>query len=364
MAAALEPMERAAAAQRQSKLNGKGSADASGKIPEASKGNASDKIAAAVGMSAPTLADKRRSIQRLVEDAEWSKWSDRENAKRCGVHHQMVATMRPATSLDESSSERSYTTRHGTTATMNTANIGRGPWSTPGGGPGRGCVLRGHQDRLPRPLSLGGRVRATRRLPRPSVATRRVCLPARRRSRAAPHIGRSPRPPAPAIRGKGRRRHRRPTRTGPVLPRWGPASTSNSSSPFAPSPILNGRSDSQTPVNISPVPNVPGVSRKPPARMASAAGVRWNSFTVASLQQVVRRALQRLGQTAEGADGHVRPAPARLDVVPPLATREAGSLSRLLHREAKGLATTSDFLQVQRQIVGHNQHVPQCTPCR
>ncbi len=32
-----------------------------------------------------TNADKRRAVLRLLEDSEWSKWSDREIARRCGL---------------------------------------------------------------------------------------------------------------------------------------------------------------------------------------------------------------------------------------------------------------------------------------
>jgi len=82
-------------------------------------------------------ADKRRSVMRLLEDAEWGQWSDREIARRCGVSYMTVSRMRP--SLSQSDSEegktygelcgeaqtRAYTTKHGTTATMNTSNIGK-----------------------------------------------------------------------------------------------------------------------------------------------------------------------------------------------------------------------------------------------
>lgn len=76
-----------------------------------------------------TNADKRRSVLRLLEDPEWSKWSDREIARRCRVHHDLVSTLRrersPAESASEESGadERTYTTKHGTTTTMNTGKI-------------------------------------------------------------------------------------------------------------------------------------------------------------------------------------------------------------------------------------------------
>ena len=75
-----------------------------------------------------THADKRRSVETLLRDSDWSSWSDREIARRCAVGHQLVARLRAVlASLDENPvteiEQRTYTTRHGTTATMRTAAI-------------------------------------------------------------------------------------------------------------------------------------------------------------------------------------------------------------------------------------------------
>lgn len=75
-----------------------------------------------------THADKRRSVETLLRDSDWSSWSDREIARRCAVGHQLVARVRAElASLDENpvteTEQRTYTTRHGTTATMRTAAI-------------------------------------------------------------------------------------------------------------------------------------------------------------------------------------------------------------------------------------------------
>jgi hypothetical protein len=70
-----------------------------------------------------TSADKQRAVMTLLRDREWSRWSDREIARRCGVHHQMVGKLR--SSLDDSSSERTYTTKHGTIAQMKTAKASK-----------------------------------------------------------------------------------------------------------------------------------------------------------------------------------------------------------------------------------------------
>lgn len=60
----------------------------------------------------------------LFRDSEWSKWSDREIAVRCKVHHNTVGEIR-AILTGDLSSERIYQTKHGTVAGMNTANIGK-----------------------------------------------------------------------------------------------------------------------------------------------------------------------------------------------------------------------------------------------
>jgi 3',5'-cyclic AMP phosphodiesterase CpdA len=64
-----------------------------------------------------TAADKRRAVQAMLKDPEWTKWSDREIGKRCAVDHKTVAKVRGELT-GEFPSERSFTTRHGTVATM------------------------------------------------------------------------------------------------------------------------------------------------------------------------------------------------------------------------------------------------------
>lgn len=70
--------------------------------------------------------DKRRAVEVLLRDPEWSTWSDREIGRRCAVDHKLVGRIRGELT-GESPSERTYTTKHGTTATMDTAAIGRTP---------------------------------------------------------------------------------------------------------------------------------------------------------------------------------------------------------------------------------------------
>ena len=70
-------------------------------------------------------ADKRRAVQTLLDDAEWSKWSSNEIAKRCAVGVDMVIALRNSSLSETKVTEREVKTKHGTTTTMNTANIGK-----------------------------------------------------------------------------------------------------------------------------------------------------------------------------------------------------------------------------------------------
>jgi N6-adenosine-specific RNA methylase IME4 len=75
-----------------------------------------------------TNDDKRRAVMTLLNDEEWGKWSAREIAEHCGVSHDFAARLKKSLSSDDS--EVTYTTKHGTVATMQTGNIGR-PAVTP-----------------------------------------------------------------------------------------------------------------------------------------------------------------------------------------------------------------------------------------
>lgn len=73
-----------------------------------------------------TNADKRRAVETLLRDEEWSGWSDNAIAQRVCVSPTTVGTIRRSLSnLESDSTERTYTTKHGTVATMNTAGIGK-----------------------------------------------------------------------------------------------------------------------------------------------------------------------------------------------------------------------------------------------
>ena len=97
------------------------------------QGTVRDAILYSVGVNSShgmrrTNEDKRRAVTRLLSDEEWVKWSDSEIARQCVVDHKTVAAVRSSLGKkhsEKSTEQRIYTTKHGTTSTMNTANIGR-----------------------------------------------------------------------------------------------------------------------------------------------------------------------------------------------------------------------------------------------
>lgn len=87
------------------------------------KGTQRDAILFAVGANAThglkrTNEDKQQAVKMLLTDEDWSKWSSREIADKCGVSHSLVNSIRQT--LEESSrvSERKFTTSTGKTATI------------------------------------------------------------------------------------------------------------------------------------------------------------------------------------------------------------------------------------------------------
>lgn len=73
-----------------------------------------------------TNEDKRRSVLRLLSDNEWSRWSDREIARQCGVSNRFVTVQRNENpSLCTVHSERTYIDKYGNQSVMNVSNIGK-----------------------------------------------------------------------------------------------------------------------------------------------------------------------------------------------------------------------------------------------
>ena len=83
-----------------------------------------------------TNEDKRCAVTMLLQDQEWANWSDGHIAKICCVSQPFVGKLRASlkTVMSEAPVERTYTTKHGTTATMQTTNVGKaklGPAAKP-----------------------------------------------------------------------------------------------------------------------------------------------------------------------------------------------------------------------------------------
>jgi hypothetical protein len=93
-------------------------------------GTQRDAILFSVGANAShglrrTNEDKRRAVTTLLNDSEWSTWSDNAIARACAVSHHTVAGMR-APILANSKMEPVRTVeRNGKTYEQNTANIGK-----------------------------------------------------------------------------------------------------------------------------------------------------------------------------------------------------------------------------------------------
>ncbi len=65
--------------------------------------------------------DKRAAVLKLLNDAEWGAWSDREIARQCGVDHKTVGTLRP-----KLTGEFPQSVRKGADGrTIDTSNIGK-----------------------------------------------------------------------------------------------------------------------------------------------------------------------------------------------------------------------------------------------
>lgn len=73
----------------------------------------------------PTRVDKRHAVEKMLRDAEWVKWSDREIARRCGTSKPFVSKVRAdLTATDNVISQPERIGRDG--RIINTANIGKG----------------------------------------------------------------------------------------------------------------------------------------------------------------------------------------------------------------------------------------------
>lgn len=74
-----------------------------------------------------TNEDKRRAVHTLLEDEEWSSWSDREIARKCAVSPSFVGGLRGASVHGGQIAETRTVERSGTIYQQNTAQIGERP---------------------------------------------------------------------------------------------------------------------------------------------------------------------------------------------------------------------------------------------
>ena len=76
-------------------------------------------------------ADKYHAVSLLLADEEWSSWSDRMIAKQTFTSPPFVGKIRSIL-IENSGSERIYTTKHGSQSTMDTSEIGKAKKSQTG----------------------------------------------------------------------------------------------------------------------------------------------------------------------------------------------------------------------------------------
>ncbi|MEZ4730182.1 MAG: hypothetical protein R3E79_23890 [Caldilineaceae bacterium] len=71
-------------------------------------------------------ADKQRAVDTILQDEEWSQWSDNEIARRCAVSVPFVSKRRSLLTINsDATTTRTYRTKHGTIATMQIIRIGK-----------------------------------------------------------------------------------------------------------------------------------------------------------------------------------------------------------------------------------------------
>jgi uncharacterized ParB-like nuclease family protein len=98
-----------------------------------SPGGLRDAIFFAAGANAThglrrTNADKRKAVGKLLDDPEWTQWSDRRIAEQCGVSDRFVNQVRAERSANRSQTQSTRKAkRRGKTYQIDTSNIGAKP---------------------------------------------------------------------------------------------------------------------------------------------------------------------------------------------------------------------------------------------
>ena len=93
-------------------------------------GSLRDAILYAVGVNKDhglqrSQEDKRKAVMTLLDDLEWSEWSDREIARKCNISAMTVGRIRKSLNLEQD--ERKYVNKHGKESTIKTDNLGKKP---------------------------------------------------------------------------------------------------------------------------------------------------------------------------------------------------------------------------------------------
>lgn len=97
---------------------------------EVIQGNLRDAILFSVGANYShglrrTQKDKRKAVETLLRDEEWSKWADREIGRQCKVDHKTVSKIRNDLSGEIPQTEERLVERKGVKYSQNTKNIGK-----------------------------------------------------------------------------------------------------------------------------------------------------------------------------------------------------------------------------------------------
>ena len=71
-----------------------------------------------------TNEDKRKAVMTLLEDMEWSEWSDHKIAEACAVSHVTVGRIKKSLQI-EPSGEKKYINKHGKESIIKTEKIGK-----------------------------------------------------------------------------------------------------------------------------------------------------------------------------------------------------------------------------------------------
>lgn len=97
-------------------------------------GSLRDAILYAVGVNSShglqrSHDDKRKAVMTLLDDLEWSEWSDVAIAKHCNVSSMTVGRVRKSLNIEQT--DKKFINRHGNESVMNTGNLGKKPELVP-----------------------------------------------------------------------------------------------------------------------------------------------------------------------------------------------------------------------------------------